>query len=157
MAEKETVERRVYNLPTELLERLRAYANDMGITSETEAARRLLDSALQMRDTVASILRQLKSRYKEERDLRVLARDVLVNHSLVKSVMFKEGGAIEFALTSDEWGKMERDGRTYTGDGRNDDWDIYPPPAPRAARAAGAAPSWEPTKTGGDLDDDIPF
>ena len=48
---KDGTERRVYMLPANLLERLRAYQVSQGIGSEAEAARRLLDTALQMRDT----------------------------------------------------------------------------------------------------------
>src|ERR1700681_1721560 len=76
MADKEEMERRVYVLPVEQLERLRAYQSRNGISSEVEAVRRLLDAALQMRDTVPDILRKLKSRFANEKDLRVLARDI---------------------------------------------------------------------------------
>jgi hypothetical protein len=77
MADKEATERRVYVLPREQLERIRAYQSNSAIGSEVDAVRPLLDSALQMRDTPQDILRKLKSRFADEKDLRVLARDIL--------------------------------------------------------------------------------
>ncbi len=83
MADKEGMERKVWLLPAELSDRIRVYQTDLGIPSEVEAARRLLDSALQMRDTVDDIAQRLKARHAEEKDLRGLARDVLTSHVLV--------------------------------------------------------------------------
>jgi len=162
MAEKDTTERRVYVLPVEQLDRIRAFQAASGIASEVEAVRRLLDSALQMRDTVQDIVRKLKSRYAEERDLRVLARDVLTTHALVENVRFNEG-SVEFSLKGDSRGLIKADGSTFTGHGpmeHEDDWDVFPPPPPRrppsARQGGGAPPSWDAPK-GGDLDDEIPF
>lgn len=39
-------QRRVYVLPAELVDRIRAYGHETGCRSEVEAARRLLDDAL---------------------------------------------------------------------------------------------------------------
>jgi hypothetical protein len=162
MADKEPTERRVYVLPSEQLERIRAYQNSSGIGSEVEAVRRLLDSALQMRDTPQDILKKLKSRYADEKDLRVLARDILAAHALVESVHFADDG-VWFRLKGDVRGKIGADGSTYIGDGfEQDGWDAFPPPPPRApARTpsgarSGSAPSWDAPR-GGDLDDEIPF
>ena len=41
-----------------------------------------------MRDTPQDILKTLKSRYADEKDLRVLAKDILAAHPLVESVNF---------------------------------------------------------------------
>ncbi len=163
MADKEPTERRVYVLPTEQLERIRAYQNGNGISSEVEAVRRLLNSALQMRDTPQDILKKLKSRYADEKDIRVLAKDILAGHALVTSIRFSDDG-VSFYLTGDECGKIGRDGVTYLGNGgygEDQRWEVYPHPPPQqkqtAKRPAGGSPSWDAGKGGGDLDDEIPF
>lgn len=156
---KDTTERRVYNLPADLLERLRAYQVSQGLTSEAEAARRLLDSALQMRDTVADILNTLGAKFAEEKDLRVLASEVLVKHALVENIKFKDG-EVCFQLTNAERGRITGNGSLYYTDAPygDDDWTSYlrrsnkTPPASKA----GERPSWDNDK-GGDLDDEIPF
>ncbi|WP_428487471.1 hypothetical protein [Rhodopila sp.] len=160
MADKDGVERKVWLLPTELSERIKAFQASQGIASEVEAARRLLDSALQMRDAVPDILRKLRDRYEEEKDLRVLARDVLVNHALVRSVTFDDD-SVWFQFRDETLGRIEKDGKTYTGyrDDRTDlNWASYPKPTDVPARRSrqGGGPSWDAPK-GGDLDDEIPF
>ena len=168
MAEKDGVERKVWLLPTELSERIKAFQASQGITSEVEAARRLLDSALQLRDTVPDILRKLKDRYAEEKDLRVLARDILVGHTLVTSVHFDEDG-VWFRFNDGGLGRLNKRGQMFISSDENDyngqtRWSDYapPPPAdnnggytPRAVKRTGG-PSWDAPK-GGDLDDEIPF
>ena len=162
MADKDGVERKVWLLPTELSERIKAYQASQGITSEVEAARRLLDSALQLRDTVPDILGKMKHRYAEEKDIRVLARDVLINHTLVTSVNFDDDG-VWFQFSDDTMGRFNKRGQAFVGfrnEGYNGDisWTSYPPPAPpQPVRGSGRdSPSWDAPK-GGDLDDEIPF
>jgi hypothetical protein len=163
MADKEGVERKVWLLPTELSDRLKAFQASQGIASEVEAARRLLDSALQMRDAVPDILRKLIDRYAEEKDIRVLSRDVLINHTLVTSVNFDDDG-VWFQFKDDTMGKFTRKGQAFTGNrdsAYNGDivWNQYPQPAPQvrsSGRGTAGGPSWDAPK-GGDLDDEIPF
>jgi hypothetical protein len=165
MAEKETTERRVYNLPADLLERLRAFQTENGITSEVEAVRRLLDSALQMRDTIENILDSLKARFADERDLRVLASDVLIKHALINSVQIGEG-ELTFSLSTGERGRMVNNGALYLQgpEERHDDWSSYSKaekttrPKPKAA-SSGWDAGWDAGggMGGGDLDDEIPF
>jgi hypothetical protein len=161
VAEKESGERRVYVLPAEQLERIRAYQTANGISAEVEAVRRLLDLALQMRDSVQDLLKKLKSRFADEKDIRVLARDILAAHALIRSVQF-EDDAVTFAFANGDRGRLERSGRTlfHDGDREEDDWNEYPPPPRRPPAAArvpvGGAPSWDAPR-GGDLDDEIPF
>jgi len=156
---KDGTERRVYMLPAGLLERLRAYQVSQGITSEAEAARRLLDTALQMRDTVADILNTLETRFVEEKDLRVLASEVLAKHFLVSEVSFKESD-VSFKLRNGERGQITASGSLYSSpaDAMDDDWSSYrrKPGYLLATQKPPAGPSWEPSK-GGDLDDEIPF
>jgi hypothetical protein len=166
MADKEGVERKVWLLPTELSDRLKAFQASQGITSEVEAARRLLDSALQLRDTVPDILRKLIDRYTEEKDVRVLARDVLINHTLVVGVNFDDEGVC-FLFKDDPMGKFTKKGEAFIGHrdsgyGSDVHWTSYPQPTPppRRSPASGqrntGGPSWDAPK-GGDLDDEIPF
>ena len=90
LSESNTPERRVYHLPLDLLERLRAYQSEQKIPSEVEAVRRLLNIALEMRDTVETILKQLQVRFVEEGDVRLLASEILPRHSLVTEVRFED-------------------------------------------------------------------
>lgn len=150
---KDGIERRVYNLPSDLMVRLRSFQVSQGISSEAEAARRLLDSALQMRDDVHGILKSLKAKFNEEKDLRVLAGDVLTKHSLVVTVSI-EHNSVEFVLRNGDRGKMDAKGDIQFGDSDapSDHWNSYASPSVRRA----APPKWE-TKTAAELDDDIPF
>jgi hypothetical protein len=152
MADKEATERRVYVLPTEQLERIRAYQTANGIASEVEAVRRLLDIGLQLRDNIFDILRTLKSRYSSDKDLRILAKDILAPHTLVKSVHF-DNDSVWFYMTDGEGGKIDRHGLTYRQrpDQQADEWQPWPRPT-----TASTVPSWDAPK-GDDLDDEIPF
>jgi len=157
LADKEGMERKVWLLPAELVDRLKSYQVDQGITSEVEAARRLLDSALQMRDTVPALLTKLRTRFAEEKDLRILARDILATHALVELVRFEDKGLI-FCLKGGSRGMIGATGATFIGEGRieNDDWDREPARRPASTVRSSGAPSWDAPK-GGDLDDEIPF
>ena len=150
---KETTERRVYNLPPDLLERLRAYQLSQGISSEVEAARRLLHTALQMRDTAKDILNTLAAKYTDEKDLRILAGDVLSKHILVSHINFTERG-VSFTLKGGESGLIEENGTLYYSHSgaHEDDWTHYR----RKESETKGRPSWDDDK-GGDLDDEIPF
>jgi hypothetical protein len=99
-------ERKVWLLPVELSDRLKAFQESQGIGSEVEAARRLLDYALQMRDTMPDILQRLADRYRGEQNLRALARDILVGHALVSSVSF-EDRCVRFQLSNGAVGRID--------------------------------------------------
>ena len=153
---KEGIERRAYNLPTNLLTRLRAYQVSQGITSETEAARRLLDYALQMRDNVKNILQTLDARFADERDLRVLAGEVLTRHTLVTHVEFDED-SVMFTLRNRERGRLESSGALYfqEANDNNDYWrEIHKVKGKWPTGPSALNPTWEPV---GDLDEEIPF
>jgi hypothetical protein len=155
MADVETAGRRVYVLPAELIERIRAYQSDNGLSSEVEAVRRLLDIALQLRDTSVDLLARLRSKFETEKDLRMLVRDNLAAHALVRTVTF-EDGAIEFSLNNGDRGRMEKSGETYIIDG-NGDLQREPRVTSRRQSIKMATPSWDAPKGGSDLDDEIPF
>lgn len=112
MAEKEATERRVYVLPVELVERVRQYQKDNLIASEVEAVRRLLDTALHLRDDVHSLLQKMKTKYKAEKDIRVISRDVLALHPLIESIKISDG-SIEFTMKNGGMGSFATDGEAY--------------------------------------------
>ena len=159
MADKDLTERRVYNLPIELLERLRAYQSEIGVASETEAARRLLETALQMRDTAPKLLTQLTARFKEVRDFRTIAKDILANHTLVKSIQFADT-QLSFNLQDGQQGMINKDGVTFVSDESIEDWTQWPRPKQKPPASApptsSSGPQWDAPR-GGDLDDEIPF
>jgi hypothetical protein len=99
--DKEHTQRRVYVLPSELVERILAYQAEMGLQSEVEAARKLLDEALKSRDTWRTIARRFKDRLTETKVLTDIAKDVLIGHPLITAVRFQTD-SIEFDLKSGE-------------------------------------------------------
>jgi len=84
----EATQRRVYVLPTELVNRIVEFQNEKKLPSEVEAARRLLDEALKHRDTDATIIRRFLSRLENIRIPSEVAKDVLVGHPLVTNIQF---------------------------------------------------------------------
>lgn len=155
MADNDGTARKVWVLPTELSDRIRSFQMDQGIASEVEAARRLLDLALQMRDNVGDILAKMKSRFIEEKDLRVLARDVLTGHALVTQIMLNDSD-VTFRMRDGTFGMIDKSGRIFTGDEAEYLREVVEPRPRSPVGARGGAPSWEAPK-GGDLDDEIPF
>lgn len=87
---KEKTQRRVYVLPTELVDRILAYQQQTGLASEVEAARRLLDDALKQRDTFLTITNKFIEKRKETKSLRDAARDTLADHPLVMGIQFAD-------------------------------------------------------------------
>lgn len=116
-------ERRVHIIPSELMARVRSFQSDHGIATEVEAIRRLLDRALQHRETGNDIMAKLKDRFGKERNLRVLAREVIAAHSLVTSMTFRDN-EMEFDLADGTRGMIRDDGALFkaAGDG---DWEIW--------------------------------
>src|SRR5690606_7300962 len=86
---------------TELVERIVAYQTEMGIQSEVEAARRLLDEALKRRDDWESIARRFQERLGETKLLPEIAKDILMGHPLVSDISFRQT-SITFQLTTGE-------------------------------------------------------
>lgn len=115
--DKEKTQRRVYVLPTELVERLVAYQEAMGLQSEVEAARRLLDEALKHRDDWLAITRRFQEKLKETRMMSDIAKDVLMGHPLVNNIGIG-AGSISFALTTGESVTIFSDGDARAKDRR---------------------------------------
>jgi hypothetical protein len=90
--------RKVWLLDAELNQRLQAFQAAHKITSEVEAARRLLEFALQSHDTAEDILRRIKGRHDTGVNIRAIAADVLATHPRVTSIQFIGTGALTFEL-----------------------------------------------------------
>ncbi|GAA2885603.1 hypothetical protein GGQ99_005074 [Aminobacter niigataensis] len=143
--EKDKGQRRVYVLPNELVERIAAYQKDMGIQSEVEAARRLLDEALKSRDDWRSITRRFKEKLAETRVLSEIAKEVLVGHPLVSHIAF-EPNMVRFTLTTGETVEVTGSGGVMATDNYNNQIEFDPKPVDYGQRKASRS-----------LDDEIPF
>lgn len=155
--DKPTTERRVYVLPLDLLERIRSYQSDNNISSEVEAARRLLSEALQARDTINDLMKQVRAYHRQEKDLRALARDVLSGHILVIQIKIDDN-KIEFGLRNGEAGMIRRDGKMETGTINEDGtmWFNTSWPPLRSEKSVKSSGGWD-SPPSDDLDDTIPF
>jgi len=80
--------RRVYVLPSELVDRITAYQNAKGYGSEVEAVRRLLDDALRLRDTPEDIVVRFMENMRKIKDPSEVAKLVLVGHPAVSEIGF---------------------------------------------------------------------
>lgn len=100
-SDKEKTQRRVYVLPTELVERVTAFQSRMGFSSEVEAARRLLDEALMHREDAEQIIKNFAQAMKETKILSDIAKDVLVGHPKVSQIHF-DGNQVRVSLTDGE-------------------------------------------------------
>jgi hypothetical protein len=87
---KAEMQRRVYLLPSDLVDRVVRYQTERGMKSEVEAVRRLIDEALKMRDDDEDIMGRFLTALHENRDLNDAAREVLVGHPLVTEIKFHE-------------------------------------------------------------------
>lgn len=158
--DKPATERRIHVLPVDLLERVRAYQAANAIPSEVEAVRRLLSEALQARDTIDDIMKQVQTAFKAERDLRAIARDILSGHILVSRIDISDGN-VTFALRNGDAGTIGHNGEMKTGSVDDQGWistpNIWPPPPVRqtGAGATKSSKGWE--APGSDLDEEIPF
>lgn len=156
MADKDSMERKVFLLPVELVARLKVYQTESGIVSEVEAVRRLLDTALQMRDNVETILEKLEAKFEGEKDLRILATDILTRHPLVKGVQFGDTDC-SFDLKDGYAGQITWNGELYfrEPDSNYDNWTDFKR-LRNERRKKKAVSSWD-TRPSNDLDDEIPF
>ncbi|MCA0947354.1 hypothetical protein LCM08_20720 [Salipiger pacificus] len=87
-----STKRRVYELPTELVERIVEFQKDRGLPSEVEAARRLLDQALKSRDTVESLVGRYLAALGPGVEPGEAAGVVLSGHPLVRRISFEDEG-----------------------------------------------------------------
>lgn len=115
--EKELTQRRVYVLPQELVDRIVAFQEEKGYSSEVEAARKLLDEALKSRDDESRIIRRFQERLQSLRMPAEVAKDVLVGHPLISDISF---GAdhVDFSVKGHGKYRIKSSGNTY-------EWDIF--------------------------------
>jgi hypothetical protein len=137
---KEKTQRRVYVLPDELVQRIVAFQNEVGLSSEVEAARRLLDGALKSRYTYSTLIARFRSRLAETRIPAEIAKDVLVGHPLIDRISFKDDH-IEFGMKEGFEVTIWTDGKYHV---EQDNQRIDFGPKPVRVRAS-------------EMDDDIPF
>nr|USU31061.1 helix-turn-helix domain-containing protein [Methylobacterium sp. OTU13CASTA1] len=110
-----------YVLPQELVDRINKYKLAIGVSSDDEAVRRLIDDQLKKRDEIEDIVDRLLKKNKALRSIRESAGFVLANHPLVKSIEFRGSGVIfttESGLTVEAlgWGPVfikKQDGNPY--------------------------------------------
>ena len=113
---KEPTQRRVYVLPSELVDRIVEFQTEKGLPSEVEAVRRLLDEALKHRDTESTVIRRFLSRLDNIRITSEVARDVLVGHPLITEVSF---GRDNVTFSMKGYGKF----RIYEDKTVKEDWN----------------------------------
>lgn len=123
--EKEKSQRRVYVLPNELVERITGFQTEMGIQSEVEAVRRLLDNALKGRDDWRSITKRFLEKLKDTPFLTDIARDVLIGHPLVHRISTTSSNII-FELTTGETVDIGKGGNVHATDSNNNILDFEP-------------------------------
>lgn len=158
MADKDGMERKVYLLPEDLVERIKAYQSDVGLPSEVEAARKLLSEALQARDSLDDVMRQAALYFMKDKDLRSLARDVLTRHILVTRVDIDDH-EVRFVLRNLDVGKIDRKGNMEIGTSDNEGWIRFNGKwTMPESKLPLTKTSMRDDKTSGlDLDDEIPF
>lgn len=124
--------RRVYDLPLELVDRITAFQAEKKLPSEVEAVRRLLDEALKYRDTPELIIERFKERLKSDGIPSSVAKDVLVGHPLVKSILQEDLETIAFTMRDGRTFRIHSDGTSEKQSENNYDWWDEFPSRPRA-------------------------
>lgn len=99
----------VYQLPGGLHDRVVAFQERMGLPTEVEAVRRLLDQALQHKDTCRDIAKRFQAEILSGSTLRRAAQSVLAGHPLVQSIEFGEHD-LKFTLTTREAATVRANG-----------------------------------------------
>ncbi|RMC35351.1 hypothetical protein [Paracoccus alkanivorans] len=111
--------RRVYALPAEMVERITQFQREKGLSSEVEAARRLLDEALKSRDNIDSIINRLLAKLGQIKIASEAARDVLIGHPLVAALSFGDE-SVTFTLKSNDKATVFESGYVIIGDKGNE-------------------------------------
>lgn len=84
--DKEGSIRKVFMLPADLIDRITTFQREMGLPSEVEAVRRLLEDALRHRDGWWEITERFRQKLAEVRTLADATREVLVGHPSISSI-----------------------------------------------------------------------
>lgn len=139
--------RKVYVLEQELADRIVEFQNSMGLASEAEAARRLLDEALKSRDTYKTLIGRLQAKLKQVRFLSDAAT-ILLGHPQVTGMWF-EKDFMTFKMANGYELKVWANGNYRVEDDDNRLVEEYPQPE-KSKGGFGRGSSSH-------LDDDIPF
>ena len=138
-APEPTTQRRVYALPTEMVDRIVEYQKEKGFQSEVEAVRRLLDEALKSRDTPTKIVNRFLARLEVHRVAAEAAKDVLVGHPMVEYLRFERDRVIakiagtpeitiadngSVSIDNPSWSWVRSNKESPYGSGRIDDGEI---------------------------------
>lgn len=87
-----------YVLPKELIERVEKYKTAIGVSSDDEVVRRIIDDFLKKTDEFVDIVGRILDKYKSLRSMREAAGVVLANHPLVLSISFQENNQVYFVF-----------------------------------------------------------
>lgn len=140
--------------------RVERYRNSSGLISKEEAAKRLIKFALEERESTKDILDKLHESFKKEKDLRLLARDVIASHSAATNIKYGKD-YVWFETKSNESGAVDKKGKLYFSEHGNE-WDenmnYYTPPSLQdIKRNVEISSSYSANKGYPDLDSEIPF
>lgn len=124
--DKPGTQRKVFMLPTDLIERIAAFQKEAGMPSEVEAVRRLLDDALKFRDDWRSLTERFRAKLAETRILSEAAKETLIGHPLVASMAFNRN-SITYTMTTGETITVEGTGEV-TGRDSSDREFLQAPP-----------------------------
>lgn len=107
--------------PPQLIWRISRFKDNAGLPSNEEAAKRLVKSALDERESTKDILDKISQLFKTERDLRVISRQVIAPHAAVENIRYGKD-YVWFLTRSGESGGVDKKGKLYFSDDGND-WD----------------------------------
>lgn len=151
-------------LSTNLLWRVKHFQSREGITSPEIASRRLIRMALDEQESVSDILDKLGESYRRERDLRLLARDVIAAHSAVTEIRYTED-YVWFRGKDGQTGAIDKKGVLHCSE-QGCDWEFmeeYSPIVVKedvktkvSTKKVSSSTSWD-APADGNLDDEIPF
>ncbi|QQX91346.1 toxin-antitoxin system HicB family antitoxin [Gluconobacter sphaericus] len=145
--------------PPQLIWRISRFKDNAGLPSNEEAAKRLIKSALDERESTKDILDKLNQMFKSERDLRILSREVIAPHAAVENIQYGNG-YVWFSTRNNESGAIDKKGKLYfSGDGNAWDYnmDYYNPYENQAPPKKNKENSFGWDSPPSDLDDEIPF
>jgi len=117
--------------PPQLIWRISRFKDNAGLPSNEEAAKRLVKSSLDERESTKDILDKLNQMFKSERDLRILSREVIAPHAAVENIQYGKD-YVWFSTRNNESGAIDRKGKLYfSADGNAWDFsmDYYYPDA----------------------------
>lgn len=92
-----------YVLPNELISKIERFKISIGIPSNDEAVRRIIDNFLKQRDDIVDVIENILTKYKLTKSIREAASIVVANHPLVATVSLGYDG-VGFTFNDQEYG-----------------------------------------------------